>query len=68
VVQENNARALNLLANSGAWWYSLYGLQQDTSSIANLLGINDSMLPMIYECCGWSHTYATKAAINHQGT
>jgi hypothetical protein len=62
VVQQKMAIALNLLANNGAWWYSLYGLQQDTSSFACLLGINDSMLPMVYEYCGWLHIYATKGS------
>ena len=57
-VQQKMAQALHLLANSGAWWYSLYGLQNDDSSLANLLGIDDAILPMIYDCCGWSHTYS----------
>ena len=58
LVQQKMSQALDLRSNRGAWWYSLYGLQNDDSSLANLLGITDAMLPMFYDCCRWSHTYS----------
>ena len=66
VVQQEKAQALHLLANSGAWRYSLHGLQNDGSSLANLLGINDAIPPMIYDCCGWSHAMLKESAINRE--
>jgi hypothetical protein len=56
VVEEKIAATIKLLDNHGAWWYSLFGDEDDDSSLCNLLKVDYSTLLKIYGHCGLLRT------------
>ena len=58
IVEDKMAKTIKLLADHGAWWYSLFGDGDDDSSLCNLLKVDYSTLLMIYKHCGWLLAYS----------
>jgi hypothetical protein len=55
-VVKKMAETIKLLDNHGAWWYSLFGDEDDDSSLCNVFKIDYSTLLKIYGHCGWLGT------------
>jgi hypothetical protein len=51
VLQEN--LSLELLATHGAWWYSLFGQDDDESILAYLFDVTNIDLHALLVSCGW---------------
>jgi hypothetical protein len=70
VVEEKMAETIKLLDDNGAWWYSLFGDEDDDSSLCNLLKVDNSTILTIYKHCGWLLAYSVdnKPRFNELGS